>query len=154
MSSSGNFIELYWGLVCSLLWAQCGERCPAHSDCIMIPSCLSWSVFWPPIPCVEPPLSPQPSPQCIVHPSSLLGRAHMVLPLHLLPSSSLSDQILPRQLYSRSMSSIMVSTGPHPTGFHNLYLAIMCYHRVLLSSFRLSWEMVFVLTEFGPRWAA
>ena len=35
-----------------------------------------------------------------------------------------------------------------------LDLTIVCSHRTLLSSVRASWEMLFVLMEFGPRRAA
>lgn len=92
---------------------------------------------------------------CNPHSSSLLHCVTLFSPLYLLPSSSLSDQILPSQLGLRSLSSTVVSTvHEHLVSVVWLYLVSLCCQRVLFSSFKVSWQMVFVFMRFGYSWVA
>lgn len=77
-----------------------------------------------PAPSLHHPLNCHP-PHC-PHPSSLLGCVHTVLPTE--PASLLFsfNQILPILPDGRSMSSMMVSTGPQSPGFHSL--SVSCHH--------------------------
>lgn len=136
-----------------LLSAWCCEQCLVPRDYILIPLCLSWSV-----PHAEPRPSLQLSPPTRSTPLLTSGLYSHCSPYRpCFPSHlSLTKQILPILLYGRSVSSMMVSTGPQSPGFHSLTVS---HHHVLfrscaapgsglvLSGFHKRW--VFVLMDLG-----
>lgn len=149
-SSSGLGLFVLFADVCPVLRAVPGTQW--RFDDPLPPQPV---VSLPSGPCVGPPaVSSAVTP---VHSAPLLTPACTVtvLPSALASASSLSYQILPIQLYLGPVFPVMISTTPLSLGFPSLtVLPSGSITGSMFNSFSVPWEMVFVLKEGGPAWAA
>lgn len=122
LPNGGCEVPEFLSLPCSLPYAWCCEDSSAWYTRIAYrsPPASVGQFSDPSVPCTEPTPSPQLSSTHNLPPPHFWVLLILFSPLNLLPSSSLSNQILPMLPYRRSTSSMMVSAGPQSPGFCSL----------------------------------
>lgn len=149
---AGWCLSSYFFLFTALCLVLGGEQCLVHRNCILVPSCLSWSVFWP---------STFPHGAYTIPSAVVPHTVHTpLLAFGFCSHCSPHWTGFPPFLFLTKFYLSFPRGDPCPPWWFPLVhrvlvsvvwlcLAVMSCSRVCLSSFRVSREMVFVLMDWG-----